>query len=70
MQYDFGQEIAKLSVSERIQLAEEIWDSVARENGSFDLSLERKQELEKRSRSFASHPSQGRSWDQIKADSK
>ena len=65
MNYEISQEIAKLSVAERIQLVEDIWDSVARDNGAFELTQERKAELEKRSRDFKANPAEGRTWEQI-----
>ena len=61
-------EIKKLSIAERILLVEEIWDSIARENEAFELTSAQKRELDKRSESFATSPSQGRSWEDIKAE--
>ena len=61
-------EIKKLSIAERILLVEEIWDSIARENEAFELTSAQKKELDKRSESFATSPSQGRSWEDIKAE--
>jgi putative addiction module component (TIGR02574 family) len=40
-------EIKQLSISERILLAEDIWDSIAEENESFQLTPVQKDELEK-----------------------
>lgn len=68
MQSDIAKEIQKLSIAERILLVEEIWDSIARENEAFELSSAQKAELEKRSQSFSSNPSQGRTWEEIKAE--
>lgn len=60
--------IKKLSVSERILLAEEIWDSIAEENQSFELTQTQKEELERRSESFKTNPKLGRTWEEIKAE--
>jgi putative addiction module component (TIGR02574 family) len=60
--------IKKLSISERILLAEEIWDTVAEENQSFELTQSQKLELEQRSEEFKANPELGRSWDEIKAE--
>jgi putative addiction module component (TIGR02574 family) len=68
MQGDLNREIQKLSIPERILLVEDIWDSIARENEAFELSQTQKDELDKRSRSFRENPSQGRSWQEIKAE--
>jgi putative addiction module component (TIGR02574 family) len=68
MQRDLSSEIQKLSIPERILLVEDIWDSIARENEAFQLSQAQKNELDKRSRSFQENPSQGRTWQEIKAE--
>ena len=62
------EEAKKLSVAERITLVEEIWDSIAEDNGCFELTEAQKQELDRRLDSFSRNPSQGRTWDDIKAD--
>jgi putative addiction module component (TIGR02574 family) len=59
-------EIQKLTIPERILLVEEIWDGIARENEAFELSLNQRAELDRRSGSFAS--SGGRTWEEIKAE--
>jgi putative addiction module component (TIGR02574 family) len=68
MSSNITDEIKKLSVAGRILLVEEIWDSIARENEAFELTPAQKKELERRSESFAKNPSQGRSWEEIKAE--
>lgn len=61
-------EIKQLSISERILLAEDIWDSIAEENESFQLSEAQKEELDKRSESFKKNKNLGRSWEEIKKE--
>lgn len=68
MESKLSKEIKKLSLAERIVLVEEIWDTIALENEAFALSDSQKKELERRSHSFASDPSLGRSWEDIKAE--
>jgi putative addiction module component (TIGR02574 family) len=68
MEYNLHEEIEKLSVAERISLVEEIWDSIAKENGEFELTQEQKETLDRRAREFEENPSLGRSWDEIKAE--
>jgi putative addiction module component (TIGR02574 family) len=68
MQQNLNNEIGKLSIAERILLVEDIWDSIAKENEAFELTQSQKEELERRSQSFKVNPSQGRSWQEIKAD--
>jgi len=68
MSSNLTDEAKKLSVAERIVLVEEIWDSIAEDNGCFELSESQKEEIDRRLASFQANPSQGRSWDEIKAE--
>ena len=68
MSSNLTDEAKKLSVAERIVLVEEIWDSIAEDNGCFELSESQKEEIDRRLASFQADPSQGRSWDEIKAE--
>ena len=65
MQSDLEGQIKKLSLAERILLVEEIWDSIARENETFELTEDQKKELDRRSKSFTG----GRTWDEIRCPS-
>ena len=63
-------EIRKLSLAERIQLVEEIWDTVAEDAGnSADLPLTAAQrdELDDRLADADAHPGHGSSWAEVKA---
>lgn len=66
MSLNLTEEAKKLSISERILLVEEIWNSIAEENGCFELSEAQKQELDRRLASYHADPSQGRTWEEIK----
>jgi len=68
MQPNISKEIKKLSLAERILLVEEIWDDIAREHEAFQLSGTQRVELERRSESFSTKPSQGRTWEEIRAE--
>lgn len=68
MQTDLSEQAKKLSIPERILLVEEIWDSIAQENESFELSDAQKRELDRRIESLRANPVQGRTWDEIKAE--
>ncbi|MGA3117470.1 MAG: addiction module protein [Syntrophobacteraceae bacterium] len=59
-------EIKKLSVAERILIVEEIWDSIAAEQESVQLTEAQKTELDRRITSCDSSPNEGRSWEEIK----
>jgi len=61
-------EAKKLSIADRINLVEEIWDSIAEENGCFELNEAQKQELDRRLESFRVNPSRGRTWEEIKSE--
>ena len=68
MSSNLTEEAKKLSIAERLSLVEEIWDSIAEENGCFDLSEAQKIELDRRLESFHAAPSQGRTWEEIKSE--
>lgn len=61
-------EIENLSVSERIILAEALWDSVSNQQDEIQLSDEQKSELDKRLTAFQSDNDHGESWEQVKTD--
>ena len=62
------EEAKKLSIAERIDLVEEIWNSIAEENGCFELTQAQTRELDRRLESFRVDPSQGRTWEEIKTE--
>jgi putative addiction module component (TIGR02574 family) len=59
-------DILQLTIAERIQLAEDIWDSVAAFPEAIPLTDAQKEELDRRLRSYAQNPSEGISWDELK----
>ncbi len=59
-------EILQLSIAERIQLAEDIWDSIAAFPEAVPLTNEQKQELDRRLQAYAQNPDEGISWDELK----
>lgn len=59
-------QINNLSVSEKILLVEEIWDSIAEQEKSFDLNESQKRMVKERSISFKINPELGRSWEEIR----
>jgi putative addiction module component (TIGR02574 family) len=62
--FDFNE----LSVSERIQLVEDLWDSVAAENPPLPLSEDEIAELNRRLDELERNPESGIPWEQVKAD--
>ena len=59
-------DISKLSVAERIQLAEDLWDSVAAETGELPLSAAQTTELDRRLAELARDPDAGESWEVVR----
>lgn len=57
-----------LSIPERIRLVEEIWDTIAEENESFELTDAQKRELDRRLERAKANPGKGRTWDDIKGE--
>jgi putative addiction module component (TIGR02574 family) len=55
-------EILKLSVSERILLVEDIWDSIAEAPEPIALSQAQEQELDARLEAYHKNPTEGSPW--------
>ena len=70
MTYAFVADILELSVQERIQLVELIWESVAAFPQALVVSPECKSDLNARLAEFERDPEAGYSWDQVKAQLK
>jgi putative addiction module component (TIGR02574 family) len=60
------EEILRLSVAERIQLAEDIWDSIAADPAALPLSDAQRQELDRRLESYAQNPDEGLPWEELR----
>jgi putative addiction module component (TIGR02574 family) len=61
-------EYLKLSVSERIQLVEDIWDSIAAEaSETIELSQAQKDELHRRVAAHRADPSTAVPWEEVKS---
>ncbi|BBD69257.1 addiction module component [Nostoc commune NIES-4072] len=59
-------DISELSVSERIQLAEDLWDSILTTPDEVLLSDEQKQELDRRLEMHHQNPNRGSTWQSVK----
>lgn len=59
-------DILKLSVSERIQLVEDIWDSIAQVPEVVELSEAQRVELDKRLDAHHRDPSKGSPWEVVR----
>jgi putative addiction module component (TIGR02574 family) len=60
-------DILALSVSERIQLVEEIWDSIATKPETVPLTGAQRKELDRRKRQHRLDPSAAKSWPEVRA---
>lgn len=59
-------DILEMSVAERIQLVEDIWDSIAAVPEAIPLTEEQRQELERRLEAYTRNPDEGIPWDELK----
>ena len=59
-------DILALSVSERIRLAQEIWDSIAAVPDSIPLSQADREELERRLAAYPADPRAGSPWTEVR----
>jgi putative addiction module component (TIGR02574 family) len=60
-------DITSLSAAERIQLAEDLWDSVAAETGGLPLAVAQQTELDRRLADLRRDPGAGDSWETVRA---
>ncbi len=60
------EEILKLSVAERIQLVEDIWDSIVASPASLPVTDAQKAELDRRLADYRANPGAGRTWEEVR----
>ena len=61
------EQIRQMPVSQRIQLVEDIWDTMVADDADFPLSSEQLSELDKRRAEMIADPSIGIPWNVAKA---
>ncbi len=59
-------DVLELSVSERIQLVEDIWDSIAKAPMPAPLSEAQREELDRRLEAHRRNPTSGSTWAEVK----
>lgn len=59
-------DILKLSVAERIQMVEDIWDSIAAVPEAVALSEDQKKELDRRIEAYHLNPDAGSPWIEVR----
>jgi putative addiction module component (TIGR02574 family) len=57
----------KLPISERIQLVEDIWDSIAEDAAPLELSTEERKELQRRLAEHGADPASSVPWEEVRA---
>jgi putative addiction module component (TIGR02574 family) len=65
MKANLLKEILELSPAERIQLVQDIWDSISDFPGTSELSEEQKILLDRRLAELESNPQTGLSWEEV-----
>jgi putative addiction module component (TIGR02574 family) len=60
------EDILNMSISERIQLVEDIWDSITEVPEAISLTDTQKKELDHRLDSYHNNPKEGSPWEQVR----
>lgn len=60
------EELLKLSVAERLELVEELWDSIADDDEALALTDEQREDLERRLAEADSDPTGGSRWEEVR----
>lgn len=60
-------ELKSLSVAERLQIVEDLWDSIALDNQEIPIPQSQVDELRRRREAYLKNPSGGISWNELKA---
>ena len=67
MTYSNATDLFSLSIPERIQLVEDIWDSIAVYPDKLELSPFTISELDKRLEELKQHPENSSTWDEVRS---
>ena len=59
-------DLLELSISERIQLVEDLWDSIATVPEAVSLTEAQKEELDRRLDAYHKNPDAGSPWESVK----
>jgi putative addiction module component (TIGR02574 family) len=59
-------ELLQLSIAERIQLVEDLWDSIAAEPAALELTDKQRAELDRRLDDHAANPESGHPWEEVR----
>lgn len=61
------EDIAQLSVAERVQLAEDIWDTIAANPESLPITEAQRLELDRRLSMLEADPARTRPWSEVRS---
>ena len=59
-------ELQRLPFHERLQMVEDLWDSIALEENDLSVPQWQRDELDRRARNFEAHPESGIPWETAK----
>jgi putative addiction module component (TIGR02574 family) len=59
--------IDQLSVAQRLLLVEEIWDSIAEQEGEIAITEAQRIDLQRRVAAYEANPKAGASWEEVKS---
>ena len=65
---DVLEELEKLPVADRIQIVEDLWDSIARSNAEVPIPQWQKDVLGSRKRNYLQNPSSVQTWERVKRE--
>lgn len=60
--------IDQLSRNERLELVQEIWDSIAAEDGTIPLSQAQREELDRRLVAYRANPDAAMDWEDVESE--
>ena len=66
MESNLTQELLNLSIAERIQLVEDLWDSIVHTPELVPVTDAQKAELDQRLERFEQNPTAARAWEEVK----
>ena len=59
-------EIRSLPIPDRLQLVEQIWDSIVQDEKAFEMTDRQKSELDRRLAAHEASPGRGQPWEVVK----
>jgi putative addiction module component (TIGR02574 family) len=60
------EQVFRLSAAERMELLEDLWNSLANNDSALQLTVEQRDDLDQRLREADADPESGSSWDEVR----